>query len=75
MVNDAMTDDSAHATVFRCTLCGLSFTHGGQVCGACPLQAGCTLVSCPRCGYSFPRGSWLVEWVGRVLRGGRRPRR
>ena len=60
------------ATVFRCALCGMRFTHGEQVCGACPLSAGCDLVRCPGCGYHFPRTSRLVEWVRRLLRGVRR---
>ena len=59
-------------TVFQCGLCGLRFTHGGRVCGACPIGAGCDLVRCPGCGYQFPRGSrtveWLVGWFRRVVR-------
>jgi len=54
-------------TVFRCALCGARFSHGRQVCGHCPLNAGCTLVSCPSCGYSFPRSSRLLDWLGRWL--------
>jgi hypothetical protein len=52
-------------TEFRCGLCGARFTHGEQVCGACPLAAGCDLVRCPSCGYQFPRRSALVDMVRR----------
>jgi Fe2+ transport system protein FeoA len=48
-------------TAFACALCGLRFTHGGQVCASCPITRGCEeLVRCPRCGYQFPRGSRTV---------------
>ena len=67
----AATDDET-GTLFQCPLCGLRFSHGGQVCGGCVLRSGCDLVSCPGCGYSFPRTSRLVEWVKRLLRRGRR---
>jgi hypothetical protein len=55
-------------TRFECGLCGTSFTHGGQVCGACPLNAGCDLVKCPNCGYQFPRSSRIAEWGRRIWR-------
>jgi Fe2+ transport system protein FeoA len=52
---------------FACALCGLRFTHGGQVCASCPLTGGCDeLVRCPRCGYQFPRGSRTVAWLQRL---------
>lgn len=57
----------AAGTVFRCALCGTRFTHGGQACGACPLNAGCDLVKCPTCGYGFPRRSLLVDWVRKLV--------
>jgi len=51
-------------TAFACALCGLRFTHGGQVCASCPITHGCEeLVRCPRCGYQFPRGSRTVAWL------------
>ncbi len=53
------------ATVFACPLCGGGFTHGGQVCGGCPLSGGCDVVRCPHCRYAFPRSSRLVEWFRR----------
>ena len=53
-------------TQFRCALCGTRFTHGGRVCGSCPLGAACDLVSCPHCGYGFPRKSRVVDWALRL---------
>jgi ribosomal protein L37E len=58
----------AEATRFTCAFCGARFTHGGKVCAACPLNAGCDLVKCPNCGYQFPRTSRIVEWVSGLLR-------
>ncbi len=38
-----------------CPLCGLEIETGGQTCRpSCPMSAGCILVCCPRCSYSFP---------------------
>jgi len=55
------------ATAFACALCGLRFTHGGQVCASCPITHGCDeLVRCPRCGYQFPRGSRTLAWLQRL---------
>ena len=59
------------ATRFTCGLCGEVFTHGGQVCGACPISNGCDLVKCPACGYQFPRTSRIAEglaWIWSRLR-------
>ena len=66
--------DAAAATAFQCALCGLRFTHGDRVCGACPIGAGCDLVRCPGCGYQFPRRSRTVEWLRRWWRTGIRRR-
>jgi Fe2+ transport system protein FeoA len=56
-------------TAFACALCGLRFTHGGQVCASCPITHGCEdLIRCPRCGYQFPRGSRTVAWLQRLWR-------
>jgi Fe2+ transport system protein FeoA len=58
-------------TAFACALCGLRFTHGGQVCASCTITRGCEdLVRCPRCGYQFPRGSRTLAWVARLWRRG-----
>ena len=54
-------------TAFACALCGLRFTHGGQVCASCPITHGCEeLVRCPRCGFQFPRSSRIVTWLRRL---------
>lgn len=59
---------------FACALCGLRFTHGGQVCASCPITHGCEeLVRCPRCGYQFPRGSRTLAWIQRLWRRWREP--
>ena len=55
-------------TKFRCPLCGCQFSHGDQVCSACPLKPGCDIVGCPHCGYQFPRTSVIVEALGRLFR-------
>lgn len=55
-------------TQFRCDLCGCRFTHGEQVCGRCPMSAGCELIACPNCGYSVPRHSSLLGLLRRILR-------
>jgi hypothetical protein len=62
----------AEATVFTCGLCGNRFTHGGLVCGTCPMQTGCALVRCPHCGFQFPRSSRIVDFLRRVFRRARR---
>jgi hypothetical protein len=67
-------DPLVAATVFTCPLCGGRFTHGGQVCGACPLTRGCDLVRCPHCSYAFPRSSRLVDWFRRRVGAGWRSR-
>jgi hypothetical protein len=59
------------ASVFRCPLCAARFTHAGQACPSCPVNAGCHLLTCSECGYAFPRESRLVNWIRRLA--GRRP--
>ncbi len=59
---------SESADVVDCPMCGLAFTAGMTVCGACPVHAGCDLTRCPRCLYTFPRRSRLVELARRLLR-------
>jgi hypothetical protein len=58
----------AESSVFTCGLCGNRFTHGGLVCGTCPMQTGCALVRCPNCGFQFPRSSRIVDALGRLFR-------
>ncbi|MBP2687679.1 MAG: hypothetical protein H6Q81_2584, partial [Deltaproteobacteria bacterium] len=39
----------------RCPLCQCEIDPTDSSCrSGCPLSKGCTLVCCPRCGYSFP---------------------
>jgi hypothetical protein len=60
---------AGEATAFHCALCGARFTHGDQVCAACPLRAACDVVVCPSCGFQFPRASVLVTWLRRRFGG------
>lgn len=55
------------ATVFTCALCGSRFTHGLQTCSSCPLNTGCEVVACPKCGHSFPRRSAIVSLLRRLF--------
>ena len=55
------------ATVFTCPLCGGRFTHGEEVCSGCPLAAGCDVVQCPHCRYSFPRSSRILGFFRRLV--------
>jgi DNA-directed RNA polymerase subunit RPC12/RpoP len=55
------------ATVFVCALCGNRFSHGGLVCGTCPMETGCALVRCPNCGFQFPRSSHIVDFFRRLF--------
>jgi hypothetical protein len=49
----------------RCPLCGTAFDAEGQGCRpSCPLAAGCRVVCCPSCGYSFPQEA--AGWAGRL---------
>jgi len=58
----------AAASKFTCGLCGNRFTHGGLVCGTCPMQTGCELVRCPHCGFQFPRSSKIADAFARLVR-------
>ena len=58
---------SGPGPILECALCGARFAPTGSVCAACPLSRGCDLARCPNCGYQFPRGSRLVDWVRRRL--------
>jgi Fe2+ transport system protein FeoA len=65
---------SADDRAFACALCGLRFTHGGQVCASCPIAHGCEdIVRCPRCGYQFPSRSRVVDWLQALRAWWRRP--
>lgn len=80
----AVAADTRAAIV--CPLCAYAFDpEANAACPSCPLQPGCMLVCCPRCGHSTvdPAGSTLVAAgaraagllgrrtrLGRVLRRG-----
>jgi hypothetical protein len=58
--------------LLTCTMCGETFdpaTH--TACQSCPLQKGCSLVCCPRCGFEMVdvSQSRLVRLVSRWLPG------
>ncbi len=52
----------------RCPLCANEFDAGGQGCRpSCPMAAGCRVVCCPSCGYSFPQETGLAGGLRRLL--------
>jgi hypothetical protein len=52
------------ARMEKCPLCGVAFDAEGKGCRpSCPLSAGCRVVCCPSCGYSFPQETGLSGWV------------
>jgi hypothetical protein len=52
----------------RCPLCGATFDAEGQGCRpSCPLAAGCRVVCCPSCGYSFPQETGLAGRLRRAI--------
>jgi len=52
-----------------CPLCGARYSEEeGRTCHAgCPLERGCQLLACPRCGYEVPAPSRLTRWLARWL--------
>jgi hypothetical protein len=36
------------------------------------MASGCGMLTCPSCGYEFPRESAVVGWIGKLVR--RKPR-
>ena len=53
-----------------CSMCGHHFDPAEHsACQSCPLQTGCTLVCCPKCGYETVdvNQSMLARLVGRWL--------
>jgi hypothetical protein len=63
----------------RCPLCGSDFDAAGQGCRpSCPMSAGCRVVCCPSCGYSFPQenaglAGRLKQFFQKRRDGGRSP--
>ena len=53
-----------------CSMCGHSFTYGeGSACrSGCPMATGCGMVTCPSCGYEFPRDSKLLALLTNLVR-------
>jgi Fe2+ transport system protein FeoA len=50
----------------RCAMCGFEFEQTDLIChAACPLGAACSVVCCPRCGYSTvdPRRTGIASRV------------
>jgi hypothetical protein len=54
-----------------CSMCGHSFTYAeGAACrSGCPMASGCGMVTCPSCGYEFPRESKLLTLLTNLVRG------
>lgn len=52
-----------------CPLCQATFdpSCAGPSCGGCPLARGCASLTCPSCGYSFPRPTGLSAWLARAF--------
>jgi hypothetical protein len=59
----------------RCALCGARYTAAqGRTCpDGCPLQRGCKLLRCPRCGYETPAPTRLTRWLAHWLAGEEAP--
>ncbi len=54
-----------------CPLCGELYDPDEHAaCQGCPLNAGCALSCCPRCGFSTadPGRSWLLRNLGKLSR-------
>ena len=60
----------------RCPLCGTEFDAGGQGCRpSCPMAAGCSVICCPSCAYSFPQAVGLSGRLRDFLESRRERRR
>jgi hypothetical protein len=52
----------------RCPLCSAEFDAEGQGCRpSCPMSAGCRVLCCPACGYSFPQETGLAGGLRRLI--------
>ena len=61
----ALRSEPENAVDHRCPLCGGTFAEEHH-CGVCPMSAGCHILCCPHCGYSFVVKSSLVDVVRRL---------
>lgn len=54
----------------QCALCGHRFQPSAEAmsCGSCPMNRRCRVLCCPHCGYEFPMGSVVVEFLRRLFR-------
>jgi len=55
--------------VYRCPLCGYSFTRAEKCPHSCPMakEGTCNVVCCPNCGYSFSEDSRVVDFFGKLF--------
>ncbi len=52
----------------RCPLCNHAFDAAGQGCRpSCPMSAGCHVVCCPSCGYSFPQEAGVALGLRKMI--------
>lgn len=61
----------APAGEIRCAMCGCSYDpDANTACAGCPLNSGCALSCCPRCGFSSadPSKSILLRGLGKLRR-------
>ncbi len=51
----------------KCSMCGLEFEErtAAAACAGCPLNRGCKLIKCPRCGFETPPEP---EWIKNLKR-------
>ncbi len=59
---------AAEIALETCPLCQSPFDPSCAVgCGSCPMAKGCAALTCPNCGYSFPRPTGLSAMLARWL--------
>ena len=55
-----------------CPLCQAAFDPSCANCSsACPMAKDCSVLTCPSCGYSFPKPTGLSAWLARFFAGRR----
>jgi Fe2+ transport system protein FeoA len=51
-----------------CPLCQAEFDPSCANCSSgCPMAKGCSVLTCPSCGYSFPKPTGLSAWLARFF--------